>query len=319
MATQPNSGDRPATIGLSLYRGDDHADTSPTESMVELTAEQSLDLAEEPSAPELSDLLDAWQTATARLEKTHAQLRDEVSRLSSELEVKNRELARKNRLADLGEMASHVAHEVRNSLTPITLYLSLLRRSLTGDAKGLEVLGKAEAGFTALEATVNDLLSFSAHRQPHPTQFLVSELIEELAESLAPQFDAQAVDIELDIPPNTLLWADREMIRRAVLNLMLNALDVMPQGGDLLVTACEGFEGFELEIADSGPGIPEKDEPRLFEPFFSTKETGTGLGLSVVAHVAEAHGGSVIAENCPIGGAAFTLRIPRPMARGAAA
>lgn len=303
MSTQPNPSERPATIGLSLYRGDDPVEAA----------------AAEPVTPELSELLDAWQTATARLEKTHAQLRDEVSRLTTELEVKNRELARKNRLADLGEMASHVAHEVRNSLTPITLYLSLLRRSLTGDAKGLEVLGKAEAGFTALEATVNDLLAFSAHRQPHPTHFLVSELIEEISESLAPQFDAQAVAIELDVPPNTLLWADREMIRRAVLNLMLNALDVMPQGGELVVTACEGFEGFELEIADSGPGIRDEDEGRLFEPFYSTKETGTGLGLSVVAHVAESHGGSVIAENCPEGGAAFTIRIPRPMAREAAA
>lgn len=308
MATQPTPGDRPATIGLSLFRGDDPVDAPPSEST-----------ASPPGTPELSVLLDAWQTATARLEKTHAQLRDEVSRLTAELEVKNRELARKNRLADLGEMASHVAHEVRNSLTPITLYLSLLRRSLTGDAKGLDVLGKAEAGFTALEATVNDLLAFSAHRQPHANHFLVGELIEEITESLAPQFEAQAVDVELDIPPHTLLWADREMLRRAVLNLMLNALDVMPQGGDLVVTACEGFAGFEIEVADSGPGIREQDEGRLFEPFFSTKETGTGLGLSVVAHVAEAHGGSVIAENCPEGGAAFTLRLPRPMAQEAAA
>ncbi len=313
MATQPTPGDRPASIGLSLFRGDDPLDASPSD------APSPEAVTHQPATPELSVLLDAWQTATARLEKTHAQLRDEVSRLTAELEVKNRELARKNRLADLGEMASHVAHEVRNSLTPITLYLSLLRRSLSGDAKGLDVLGKAEAGFTALEATVNDLLAFSAHRQPHANQFIVSELIEEITESLAPQFEAQAVDVELDIPPHTLLWADREMIRRAVLNLMLNALDVMPQGGDLVVTACEGFEGFELEIADSGPGIRDEDEGRLFEPFFSTKETGTGLGLSVVAHVAEAHGGSVIAENCPEGGAAFTLRLPRLMARGAAA
>jgi signal transduction histidine kinase len=100
---------------------------------------------------------------------------------------------------------------------------------------------------------------------------------------------------------------------------MLNALDVMPGGGEIVVTACEGFEGFELEVADSGPGIREEDETRLFEPFFTTKETGTGLGLSVVAHMAEAHGGSVIAENCPEGGAAFTIRLPRPLAREAAA
>lgn len=299
MSEDPNGPQRTNT-GLSLYRGEEvpEAEAAPAE---------------------LGDLLDAWQTATTRLEKTHAQLRDEVARLTTELENKNRELARKNRLADLGEMASHVAHEVRNSLTPITLYLSLLRRSLEGDNRGLEVLGKAEAGFTNLEATVNDLLSFSANRLPNSTGFLVRELVDDVLLSLSPQLEAQMIELEVDVPPSALLSADREMVRRAVLNLVLNALDVMPQGGQLIVTAYEGFEGFELEVADSGPGLDEEQQNRVFEPFFSTKETGTGLGLSVVAHVADAHGGSVVGENCPEGGAAFTLRFPRPFAQEAAA
>ncbi|MEO0529187.1 MAG: ATP-binding protein [Planctomycetota bacterium] len=302
MAVPTPQGDQTPKPGLTLYRGDEPSDTVA-----------------ENSTPELTELLDAWQTATSRLEKTHAQLRDEVGRLTAELEFKNRELARKNRLADLGEMASHVAHEVRNSLTPITLYLSLLRRSLREDAAGLDVLGKAEAGFTALEATVNDLLAFSAQRQPQASSFFVGELVDEVLASLAPQLEAQAVEVDLDTPPNIPLWADREMIRRAVLNLVLNALDVMPDGGELTITAYDGDGGLELEIADSGPGLDESNEGRLFEPFFSTKETGTGLGLSVVAHVADAHGGSVVAENCPQGGAAFTLRLPRPLAHEAAA
>ncbi len=273
-----------------------------------------------PAEVGLTELLEAWQTATGRLEKTHALLSEEVSRLSAELEVKNRELARKNRMADLGEMASHVAHEVRNNLTPVTLYMSLVRRRLLGDAEGLDILSKVEAGFTALEATVNDLLSFSAHRQPQGGSFLIGPMVQEVCESLAPQFEAQAVEIEIDVPPNTLLTADREMIRRAILNLVLNALDVMPDGGELVITSYDSHEGFELEVADSGPGLSEEQQNRLFEPFYSTKETGTGLGLSVVAHAVEAHGGTVTAINCPEGGAAFTIRLPRPaMNKGAAA
>ncbi len=81
---------------------------------------------------ELQAVLAAWHSATDRLQQTHEALRREVRRLTDELEIKNRELARKNRLADLGQMASHVAHEVRNSLVPLTLYLSLLRRHLAG-------------------------------------------------------------------------------------------------------------------------------------------------------------------------------------------
>jgi signal transduction histidine kinase len=272
-----------------------------------------------PNQPDLQTVLEAWHDAAIRLEHTHATLQAEVARLTDELERKNRELARKNRLADLGRVSSHVAHEVRNSLVPVTLYLSVLRRRLAADADSLEVLTKIEAGFTTLDATVNDLLSFAAHRQPQWQGFLVCSLVDEICESLAPQFDAQRVDLEVDVPPNVVLHADREMVRRAVLNLVLNSLDAMPRGGNLVITCYEGSRGLELEIADTGPGLSSEAKRRVFDPFYSTKESGTGLGLSVVYHVAEAHGGTISAANCPEGGAAFTLRIPRRRALGVAA
>lgn len=273
---------------------------------VEAAAEQPLD-----ASADLETVLEAWHTATLRLEQTHETLREEVKRLTNELEIKNRELARKNRLADLGQMASHVAHEVRNSLVPVSLYLSLLRRRLSDDSDGLDILAKTEAGFHALDATVNDLLNFTAHRNPQWESFLINDLVEEVCESLRPQLEAQGIEVDLDVPPNTLLAADREMLRRAVLNLVLNALDAMPQGGELVVTSFESPTGFELEIADSGPGLSQDDQKNVFEPFYSTKSTGTGLGLSVVYQIAEAHGGNVTATNCPEGGAAFTIVIPR--------
>src|SRR4051812_7345713 len=111
---------------------------------------------------DLNAVLAAWNVATERLEQTHESLRNEVRRLTDELEIKNRELARKNRLADLGQIATHVAHEVRNNLVPVTLYLTLLRRRLSDDSGSLDVLTKIESGFTALDATVNDLLHFTA-------------------------------------------------------------------------------------------------------------------------------------------------------------
>src|SRR5271163_3476886 len=89
---------------------------------------------------DLQTVLAAWHGATLRLEQTHAALRAEVCRLTDELEIKNRELARKNRLADLGQMASHIAHEVRNNLVPVSLYMSLLRRRVSSDGLSLEAL-----------------------------------------------------------------------------------------------------------------------------------------------------------------------------------
>jgi signal transduction histidine kinase len=270
--------------------------------------------------PSLEAILAAWNDATVRLEKTHAALQSEVARLTSELEEKNRELARQNRLADLGRMASHVAHEVRNSLVPVSLYLSLLRRRLADDVGSLDVLTKVEAGFRALDATVNDLLNFTSHREPQWRTFIVQDFIEEIFESLAPQLEAQAIDVSLDVPPNTVITADRDMLRRAVLNLVLNAVDAMPEGGELVVTSYHTRSGgFELEIADSGPGLSEEQIEKAFEPFFTTKSSGTGLGLSMVQRIAEAHGGRVTAMNCPQGGAAFTIELPPRRAMGVAA
>jgi signal transduction histidine kinase len=262
--------------------------------------------------PDLQALLRAWNTATDRLQKTHEALRAEVARLTDELEAKNRELARKNRLADLGQMASHVAHEVRNSLVPMKLYLSLLRRRLSDDAGSVDVLDKVTSGFTALEATVGDLLHFSSDREPRRSEFAVAPLIEEVCQSLAPQWDAQCIELQLDCPPELKLRADRDMLRRAVLNLALNALDVMPDGGELSVSVCRTPRGIEIELADTGPGIEAASLSRLCEPFYTTKSGGTGLGLAIVERIATAHGGRVMPLNCPEGGAAFTLLFPCP-------
>src|SRR5687768_4229742 len=124
-----------------------------------------------PSADlDLQTILVAWNSATERLQQTHELLREEVKRLTDELEAKNRELARKNRLADLGQMASHVAHEVRNGLVPMKLYLDLLRRRLAGNAPSLDIASRLGEGFTALETVVNDLLQFTAEREPQLAQ-----------------------------------------------------------------------------------------------------------------------------------------------------
>lgn len=259
----------------------------------------------------LQTVMSAWQDATSRLEQTHAALRSEVSRLSNELAVKNRELARKNRLADLGQIASHVAHEVRNNLVPVSLYAGLLRRRLAGDVDGLEVLEKIQAGLTALDAMVHDMLNFTADKEPTLAITSVRSLVEDVIASLRPQFAAQGIRLRLDVPQATTIAVDREALKRAVLNLVLNSLDAMPLGGELEITAVESRDAVELEIADSGPGLSDEARRRAFEPFFTTKSSGIGLGLAIVYRLVESHGGSVIVCNCPEGGAAFTIRLPR--------
>lgn len=269
------------------------------------------------SRSDLEMVLEAWHSATERLQRTHEVLCSEVRRLTEELEVKNRELARKNRLADLGQMASHVAHEVRNGLSPITLYLSWLRRRMADDSSGLRIIDKLEAGCAEVQATVNDMLSFALDREPTWRKFSLNDLVAELSENLAPQLAAHEIQLRVDVP-SLAVWADRDLLRRALTNLMLNAVDVLPHGGGIWVTAWQNQDRLEIEVADSGPGLSDEISPRIFEPFFTTKSEGAGLGLAIVQRVAESHGGDVAVQNCPEGGAAFTLRIPHRLLEAAA-
>ncbi|HTU26028.1 MAG TPA: HAMP domain-containing sensor histidine kinase [Pirellulales bacterium] len=269
-------------------------------------------------AADLTTVLAAWNTATVRLQETHEALRSEVRRLTDELEVKNRELARKNRLADLGQMASHIAHEVRNNLVPVTLYLSLLRRRLSDDSGSLDILDKVAGGCIAMDATVNDLLNFTSENNPQLRSFTLDKLADDVLGTLAPQLSAGHISIRTDIPRSLGIMADYGMLRRAILNLALNAIDAMPDGGELCISACAGRHGCEIEICDTGPGLSDEARRRAFEPFYTTKSNGTGLGLAIVYRIAEVHGGEIVAGNCPEGGAVFTLRLPRPSLKAAA-
>src|SRR5204863_6901735 len=162
---------------------------------------------------------------TSRLEQTHLVLQDEVRRLTEELEVKNRELSRKNRLADLGQMAAHIAHEVRNGLVPVTVYLSMLRRRHEQDNASTCIIGKMEGAFTAVDSIVSDLLQFTAQQPPRRQNVSLRRFCEELLEPLESPAAAQGVAIDLDMPNDLTIDIDPAMLRRALLNLAFNAID----------------------------------------------------------------------------------------------
>ena len=242
----------------------------------------------------------------------------EVARLTEEVAQLRRELSRNERLAELGRVAVHVAQEAQSQLTTVGLYHKLLRRRVSDDAGSLDVLAKIEHGLADLKATVEDLLQFNAESVVRPERVRVRQLVDDIHATFAPQLAAQAIRLEVDVAPGKTVFADCEMLRRGIANLLRNALEAMPDGGELVITSYSGPSGFELEIADSGPGIDAEVRRRAFEPFYSTKPGAAGLGLAIVARIVAAHGGQVIAQNCPEGGAAFTLRFPRRALEAAA-
>jgi len=242
----------------------------------------------------------------------------EVARLTEENSQLRRELSRQSRLAELGRVAVHVAQEAESKLATVHLYHKLLRRRLSEDSGSVDVLAKIENGLSEIKATIDDLLQFNAESVVRPERVRVRQLLDEVQTVFSRQLAAQAIRLEIDVALGETVLADREMLRRGVANLLRNALEAMPDGGELVITSYSGPSGFELEIADSGPGIDAEVRRRAFEPFFSTKPGATGLGLAIVSRIVAAHGGQVIAQNCPEGGAAFTLSFPRRALEAAA-
>jgi signal transduction histidine kinase len=151
------------------------------------------------------------------------------------------------------------------------------------------------------------------------SDFPLRKLVEEVAESLASFCKDQAIDITLDVPANLIATGDRRLIHRAAEHLMLGAIAAMPHGGSLWVTSAAGPDAVELEIADTGPTLSDEGRRHAFDPSGASERGAAGWELAMVHHIAKIHGGSVTAANCPEGGVAFTLRIPRRAALEAAA
>ena len=149
--------------------------------------------------------------------------------------------------------------------------------------------------------------------------FSLRELVAEVCQPLASRLSAQAIQTLIDVPQEQTVTAERELLRRAVQNLVLNAVEAMPDGGLLTATSAAGVQTVELEIADTGPALSDEERRQAFELLPSARRSGTGWGLAVVSRIAELHGGSVSVTNCPDGGVAFTLRIPCAVALEAAA
>jgi signal transduction histidine kinase len=165
---------------------------------------------------------------------------------------------------------------------------------------------------------VNGLLQFTSPNGNRWQNLSILDLIDEVCDLFAPQIRAQGIHLDLDVCQSHQLYADRCMLQQALENLVLNALDAMPDGGELSFTSYCGPEGVELEIADTGCGVPDTIRRRLFNPFVTTKRDGAGLGLAIVHRVVTAHGGDVSLKDCPQGGTAFTLRFPFKSRKAAA-
>ncbi len=235
----------------------------------------------------------------------------EVKRLESQVR-------RMHTLAALGEMAATVAHEIRNPLGGIASFANLLERDLVADDPSRRLVGKITEGVARLNRIVSSLLSYTRPLNLNTQPVDLAQAVEEATAFFEVDAEGRSpgVTIRRDFPDRgCTCQVDVERFRQVVLNLLLNAAQAMPGGGpiDLRITeVCreDGDWGL-VAVRDSGAGIAEEVRHKLFTPFFTTKEDGTGLGLVTSRKIVEAHGGRLTVDSVPGEGACFTIALPK--------
>jgi PAS domain S-box-containing protein len=225
----------------------------------------------------------------------------------TDLKAMEERLHQAERLAVIGETAAMVGHDLRNPLQAITTATYLLRDdSLTREDR-TKMLQLIDDGVEYSNKIVSDLLDYS--REIHLT-FAVVKLRDITRTALQTVKVPESINVRDQIQEQTLITADPAMMRRVFVNLIANAVDAMPDGGDLTMSSNESNERVEITISDTGTGMASKVFETLWKPLQTTKAKGMGLGLPICKRIVEAHGGEISVESKPGEGATFTIRLP---------
>ena len=238
------------------------------------------------------DLVSKFQITSQSLERSYRGLQSRVRELSAELEVEKEQRIRLERLAAMGEMAMELAHEIRNPLGSIELYASML----DGDYADQIV-----RGVRLLNHSVTNILQFGQPIYPRVEELSVSELVEGVRSFVAPLAREKAVHIEVLTESGSTGLGDRELLHRALLNLVLNALREVPTGGSIQLKGRTEDGVICLVVEDNGPGIPPEVLPGIFDPIHSTARNGSGMGLSIVKRIVESHDGTIRVQSSEAG------------------
>jgi signal transduction histidine kinase len=252
-----------------------------------------------------------------------ALLAREFNAMAASLLSQQRELRRAERLAAVGRISAQITHEVRNPLNAIGLNAELLAEeleALPGSAPEARALCAAiSREVDRLNALTEEYLRFARAPRTPGGRHAPAELVGNLLDFLAPELAAAGIEVRRELPPGVpAVRGDEARLRAVLLNLVRNAREAMAGGGTLTVSARPADGGVELTVRDTGAGIAPEALPRLFDPFYSTKERGTGLGLAFVQEVVQEHGGTVHASGAPGRGATFTIHLPAADERPAA-
>jgi signal transduction histidine kinase len=218
-------------------------------------------------------------------------------------------------LAELGMLTGGLAHEIRNPLATLQLNLQLLQEEIDrhddGSGRATSRLSRALKETNRLRDILEDFLRYAGRFELEKAPLDLVTVLQELADFLAPQAMAQKVQIRVTPSAGPVVaQVDQKLIRQALLNLMLNAIQVMPTGGELILSARSERNHAVLDVIDTGPGIAAGELDRIFQAYYSKRKGGTGLGLAMTRRIVEEHGGTISVTSEPGKGSDFRIRLP---------
>ena len=233
--------------------------------------------------------------------------------------VRNRQLEaqlhQSEKLASMGRMVASIAHEIRNPLGIIRSSSEfLLRRHKSEDAMTQAMLTAIYDESCRLGTTVNDFLDYARPRQPRQDSVVLRHVIDQAMAFLSSEFQKNGVEVQIDLPDDATVLGDRDLLYRAFYNILSNAQQALEGDGKIRIEGGTDASGkVWLRFCDSGPGFAEDALKKAMDPFFTTKDSGTGLGLPIVQAIIESHKGTMELSNAPEGGALISLRFPAPV------
>ena len=241
--------------------------------------------------------------------------RENAALVQAQMETINAARARlvqAEKLAALGQLAATIAHEVRNPLAVMRSAAQNLGETLPDPGEdGRQACSFILAEIDRLSSVITSLLAFARPPQIVPRAVPVRELLERALLLAGEEMANKRVRVRRDErDADATVRADPDLVSQVLLGLLTNAVEAVPRGGEIFLTARRTGDAVEIDVADSGPGVAPELRAKIFEPFFTTRPRGTGLGLAVARQIVEAHGGRLDAGEARGGGACFTLRLP---------
>ena len=233
---------------------------------------------------------------------------DEIGYLGDTMEEMREKLQARD--AQLRQMLAGVAHEIRNPLGGIEIYAGLIAAELPEEDPRKKHIEKVIGEVRTLNMVISEFLEFAKPSAAEPQLQQVSQLVEDAAFLLSPEMDEFGVIYEEQVGPELKAYVDAEQLKRALFNLMKNAVQAMEGGGTLTLKAAEAGQEVKIDVVDTGPGIPPEVKARLFEPFFTTREKGSGLGLAIVQQAVERNGGRLQMSSAHGKGTTVSLFLP---------